>query len=124
MAKSRQWRRYHPAKCFPSLADFRQWVLHLWHELSLLMLGRGGDLSPARVGDSRAREGPVTRVLGIFYHLRGRFARLQTGRSLSGFETPARPDALINVVPREFVAFSFKVPNLSLKCFALPFSVF
>jgi hypothetical protein len=31
---------------------------------------------------------------------------------------------LISVVPREFVAFSFKVSNLSLKSFALLFSVF
>jgi hypothetical protein len=31
---------------------------------------------------------------------------------------------LISVVPREFVAFSFKVSNRSLKSFALLFSVF
>jgi hypothetical protein len=31
---------------------------------------------------------------------------------------------LINVAPRELVAFSFTVPNLSRKHFALPFSVF
>jgi hypothetical protein len=31
---------------------------------------------------------------------------------------------LKTVAPRESVAFSFKVPNLSLKSFALPFSVF
>jgi hypothetical protein len=31
---------------------------------------------------------------------------------------------LISVAPREFVAFGFKVSNLSLKSFALPFSVF
>jgi len=30
----------------------------------------------------------------------------------------------ISVAPRESVAFSFKVPNLSPKSFALPFSVF
>jgi hypothetical protein len=30
---------------------------------------------------------------------------------------------LISVTPREFVAFSFTVPNLSPKSFALPFSV-
>jgi hypothetical protein len=32
--------------------------------------------------------------------------------------------ALISVAPRESVAFSFKVSNLSLKSFALLFSVF
>jgi hypothetical protein len=31
---------------------------------------------------------------------------------------------LTSVAPREFVAFSFTVPNLSHKYFALPFSVF
>ena len=31
---------------------------------------------------------------------------------------------LKTVAPRESVAFSFKVSNLSLKSFALPFSVF
>jgi len=31
---------------------------------------------------------------------------------------------LITVAPRESVAFSVKVSNLSLKSFALPFSVF
>jgi hypothetical protein len=31
---------------------------------------------------------------------------------------------LISVAPRESVAFSFTVPNLSLKSFALAFSVF
>ena len=31
---------------------------------------------------------------------------------------------LIGFAPFKFVAFSFMVPNLSLKSFALPFSVF
>jgi hypothetical protein len=31
---------------------------------------------------------------------------------------------LISVAPHELVTFSFTVPNLSLKSFALPFSVF
>jgi hypothetical protein len=33
------------------------------------------------------------------------------------------PFSLIRVAPRESVAFSFKVSNLPLKCFALLFSV-